>query len=93
VMTTDGKTPFAVICENEACERFGDPFNEFAVPTVWVEAFCVAFGQGAEDPADHCPSCGVLGVLSELDQPACACGYCSDEADRVAGLPVRKQPE
>lgn len=87
--TTCARVPFAVFCENQACECFGEPFNEFAVPAVDANRFCEAFGHGAEDPTDYCPSCGALGVLSEFDQPACECGYCTDEADRVGGLPVR----
>jgi hypothetical protein len=89
VATIDGTVPLAVLCENDACEHCGDVVNEFAVPGLDVDRFWEAFGHGAEDPADYCPSCGVLGALSEIDQPACACGYCTEEAARVAELPVR----
>lgn len=89
--TTSTRVPFAVSCENQGCERFGEPFNEFTVPAVDANKFCEAFGHGAEDPTDYCPSCGALGVLSELDQPACACGYCADEGDRISKLPFRSR--
>jgi hypothetical protein len=89
VATIDGTVPFAVLCENETCEHFGEAVNEFAVPGIDVDMFCEVFGRGAEDPEDYCPSRGVLGGLSELDVPACACRYCTDEAERVSYLPLR----
>jgi hypothetical protein len=66
-MHAGGSTVTLVVrCEQEPCTRRGRVFNEIVVPLGDVELMWEGYGHGAEDVADYCPACGVLGVLSDV---------------------------